>query len=69
MKRPRLFVAPLLVVLFALSASAQEQIDKADARAKGSALLAKLAVRVRVVRSVPEPDGAGLLRSTGVLRY
>ena len=56
MKRPRLFVAPLLVVLFALSASAQEQIDKADARAKGSALLAKLAVRVRVVRSVPEPE-------------
>ena len=56
MKQPRLFVAPLLVVLFALSASAQEQIDKADARAKGSALLAKLAVRVRVVRSVPEPE-------------
>ena len=34
----------------------QEQIDKADAQAKGSALLAKLAVRVRVVRSVPEPE-------------
>ncbi|MFM8468489.1 MAG: beta-galactosidase trimerization domain-containing protein [Limisphaerales bacterium] len=50
----------LLALLSALSlterVTAQEQIDKADARAKGSAAIAKMAVRVRVTRSVPEPE-------------
>lgn len=49
-------VAALPALVLAPSASAQEQIDKADVRAKGSAAIAKMAVRVRVTRSVPEPE-------------
>src|SRR4051812_18957420 len=34
----------------------QEQIDKADARGKGSAAVGSLSVRVRVTRTAPEQD-------------
>ncbi len=58
MNWPRLpaLVAALPALVLAVSAPAQEQIDKADVRAKGSAAIAKMGVRVRVTRSVPESE-------------
>lgn len=43
----------LLLVAF-VPLTAQEQVDKSDARGKGSAVVKKLAVRVRVTKSLPE---------------
>lgn len=49
-------LAALPALVLPPPASAQEQIDKGDVRGKGSAAIAKMAVRVRVTRSVPEPE-------------
>lgn len=47
---------PLILLLCSLPLRAQEQVDKADAEGKGSSLLLKLFLRVRVIKAVPEQD-------------
>ncbi len=49
------FLFTLALILCSVAVTAQEQIDKADARGKASAALTKLALRVRVTRAAPEP--------------
>jgi len=44
----------LAATLMASSLRAQEQIDKSDARGRASAAVAKLSVRLRVLKAVPE---------------
>lgn len=45
----------LALLLTVASSIAQEQVDKADAQAKGAAALTRLTMRVRVTKAVPEP--------------
>jgi len=49
--KPSLFVLMLFLVTPLLS---QEQVDKSDPTGKGSAVIGKLSMRVRVAKSLPD---------------
>ena len=49
--KPSLFV---LLLVIAVPILAQEQVDKSDPKGKGSAAIGKLAMRVRITKSLPE---------------
>ena len=54
--KPSLFVLMLFLVTPLLS---QEQVDKSDPTGKGSTVIGKLAMRVRVAKSLPDQKVSG----------